>query len=207
MIPNRRSHNKLRNLILYSLCIKIENTSKIPTIEEPKETKEESKDLMLHTILLQNNALREIPDVLHEIPSLKVIQLHGNPCASAYETFKHSQNATKPEEPPKLAINSGKTPKENERFGSGEKKFFGPSLRKVREVTERRQHDRQRQLQQIQVDRQLQLTRDYEARANFRRTFHSRPIHSKPIQIAPFGKGKVMSRSCLIKIRLGLFRI
>ena len=71
-------------------------------IEEPKETKEESKDLMLHTILLQNNALREIPGVLHEIPSLKVIQLHGNPCASAYETFKNTQNTvqnTKSEEP------------------------------------------------------------------------------------------------------------
>ena len=68
-------------------------------------------------------------------------------------------------------------------------KFFGPSLKKVRDVTLRRHNDRQRQLEQIQVDRQLQLTRDYEARANFRKTFHTRPIHARPTPLAPMGKG------------------
>ena len=40
------------------------------------------KRLSLHTILLQNNELREIPPVLEQIPSLRVIQLHGNPCVN-----------------------------------------------------------------------------------------------------------------------------
>ena len=43
--------------------------------------KEEDK-MMLHTILLQNNFLHEIPTILKEIPSLRVIQLDGNPCAN-----------------------------------------------------------------------------------------------------------------------------
>ena len=38
--------------------------------------------MMLHTILLQNNFLHEIPTILKEIPSLRVIQLDGNPCAN-----------------------------------------------------------------------------------------------------------------------------
>lgn len=73
--------------------------------------------------------------------------------------------------------------------GGGVGKFFGPSLKKVRDVTLRRHNDRQRQLEQIQVDRQLQLTRDYEARANFRKTFHTRTIHARPTPLAPMGKG------------------
>ena len=78
--------------------------------------------------------------------------------------------------------------------GREEGKFFGPSLKKVRDVTLRRQSDRQRQLEQIQVDRQLQLTRDYEARANFRRTFHSKAIHAKPTPLPPMGKGMNFKR-------------
>ena len=80
--------------------IKIENTN-IENLEEDKEvgggggkiessknnknaedTEDDSKDIMvLHTILLQNNFLHEFPSVLKEIPSIRVIQLHGNPCA------------------------------------------------------------------------------------------------------------------------------
>ena len=80
------------------MCIKIENDASAKPAETTK-TEESPKDLMLHTILLQNNALREVPDVLGQIPSLKVIQLHGNPCAPAYENFKNFmvQN-TKPSE-------------------------------------------------------------------------------------------------------------
>ena len=59
-----------------------------------------TKDLMLHTILLQNNAIRNVPDVLSQIPSLKVIQLHGNPCAPVFEDLKNSlQNTSKSSEP------------------------------------------------------------------------------------------------------------
>ena len=47
--------------------------------------KEEEK-MMLHTILLQNNFLHEIPTILKEIPSLRVIQLDGNPCANQLKT-------------------------------------------------------------------------------------------------------------------------
>ena len=36
--------------------------------------------MKLHTILLQNNTLHEIPAVLKDMPSLRVTQLHGNPC-------------------------------------------------------------------------------------------------------------------------------
>ena len=38
--------------------------------------------MMLHTILLQNNFLHEIPTILKQIPSIRVIQLDGNPCAN-----------------------------------------------------------------------------------------------------------------------------
>ena len=70
------------------MCIKIENDVS-PKPAETTKTEDRPKDLMLHTILLQNNALKEVPDVLGQIPSLKVIQLHGNPCAPAYENFKN----------------------------------------------------------------------------------------------------------------------
>ena len=214
------------------MCIKIENDASAKPAETTK-TEESPKDLMLHTILLQNNALREVPDVLGQIPSLKVIQLHGNPCAPAYENFKNFmvQN-TKPSESerseelsetkstkiiaakrrsfsqtePLLYQSMRKTASKRLYFspmffifffsaengcevGGGVGKFFGPSLKKVRDVTLRRHNDRQRQLEQIQVDRQLQLTRDYEARANFRKTFHTRPIHARPTPLAPMGKG------------------
>ena len=44
------------------------------------ELEDIKKPMALHTILLQNNALHEVPSVLKRIPSLKVVQLHGNPC-------------------------------------------------------------------------------------------------------------------------------
>ena len=217
------------------MCIKIENDVS-PKPAETTKTEDRPKDLMLHTILLQNNALKEVPDVLGQIPSLKVIQLHGNPCAPAYENFKNFmvQNT----KPPNASEHSEESETKSTKiiakrrsfsqteplqyqsmrkrvhqkayfsavffifFSSAENgcdvgvgKFFGPSLKKVRDVTLRRHNDRQRQLEQIQVDRQLQLTRDYEARANFRKTFHTRPIHARPTPLAPMGKGKDSSNT------------
>ena len=49
--------------------------------EEDYNSDEKPPQMKLHTILLQNNSLHEIPPVLKDIPSLRVIQLHGNPCA------------------------------------------------------------------------------------------------------------------------------
>ena len=94
--------------------IKIENTN-IENWEEDKEfgggggkiessknnknaedTEDDSKDIMvLHTILLQNNFLHEFPSVLKEIPSIRVIQLHGNPCAVSNHTANNGGTDTK----------------------------------------------------------------------------------------------------------------
>lgn len=66
--------------------IKIESAEgrEVPVSSNKMEGEEDvarPKEMVLHTILLQNNALHEIPSVLKQIPSLRVIQLHGNPCA------------------------------------------------------------------------------------------------------------------------------
>ena len=62
-------------------------------IESSKNNNDDDEDddletMVLHTILLQNNFLHEFPSVLKEIPSIRVIQLHGNPCAPV----KHMAN-------------------------------------------------------------------------------------------------------------------
>ncbi len=79
--------------------------------EEEQEVSRPEKRLSLHTILLQNNELREIPPVLEQIPSLRVIQLHGNPCVNnkLFPTWQRNLSKQKtndefgPISPPKRA--------------------------------------------------------------------------------------------------------
>ena len=61
---------------------KIESSKNNKNAEDTEPTEDDNDETMvLHTILLQNNFLHEFPSVLKEIPSIRVIQLHGNPCA------------------------------------------------------------------------------------------------------------------------------
>ena len=70
---------------------------------------------------------------------------------------------------------------------------FGSNLNRVREVTIQRQRDRVRQLQQIQVDRQIQKSKDIEAMANFRRTFYAKGNSIQPQRQPPMGVGEQLS--------------
>merc|ERR1712227_721220 len=66
-------------------------------------------------------------------------------------------------------------------------KGVDPSFEKVREVTLQREQDRQRQLQQIQVDRQIQNSKDLEAMEKFRRTFFAKGTSIHPEKPPPMG--------------------
>jgi hypothetical protein len=61
------------------VLIKIDSVDLVE--DEEERTKIVEQELELHTILLQNNNFRQIPSVLRQIRSLKVIQLYGNPCS------------------------------------------------------------------------------------------------------------------------------
>ena len=54
----------------------------------------DSQPLQLHTILLQDNLLREYPPVLRNIRSLKVVQLHGNPYCGGGNNNNNNNNNT-----------------------------------------------------------------------------------------------------------------
>ena len=69
-----------------------------------------------------------------------------------------------------------------------------PTVEKVREVTLQRERDRQRQLQQIQVDRQIQNSKDLEAMENFRRTFYAKGRTIHPEKPPPLGIGITLMR-------------
>ena len=58
----------------------------------------------VHTLLLQNNLLNDIPEVLHLMPSLRVVQMHGNPCFKniAVERFIESLNPKPKETNPRM---------------------------------------------------------------------------------------------------------
>ena len=64
-----------------------------------------------------------------------------------------------------------------------------PTVEKVREVTLQRERDRQRQLQQIHVDRQIQNSKDLEAMEKFRRTFYAKGTSIHPEITPPMGLG------------------
>ena len=64
-----------------------------------------------------------------------------------------------------------------------------PTVEKVREVTLQRERDRQRQLQQIHVDRQIQNSKDLEAMEKFRRTFYAKGTSIHPENPPPMGVG------------------
>ena len=72
----------------------------------------------------------------------------------------------------------------------------GPTVEKVREVTLRRQKDRQRQLEQIRLDRELQSIKDLKAMENFRLKMvsHYNVNDKRPATIkqpSPHGTGKI----------------
>ena len=79
--------------------------------------------------------------------------------------------------------------------------FYGPSLEKVRELTMKRNLDRQRQLEQIQVDRQLQNLKDLRARERFRNRFHKKnfPIN---FEAPPIGIGKICKCYVISKVSI-----
>jgi len=61
-------------------------------------------NLAVHTMLLQNNLLNDVPEVLHLMPSLRVVQMHGNPCfkSLAVERFIESLNHKPKESNPRV---------------------------------------------------------------------------------------------------------
>jgi len=61
-------------------------------------------NLAVHTMLLQNNLLNDVPEVLHLMPSLRVVQMHGNPCfkSLAVERFIESLNPKPKESNPRV---------------------------------------------------------------------------------------------------------
>ena len=86
----------------------MDQTNKTEELKQSNKTEEiitskDNKPLVLHTLLLQNNLLDEIPEALHQIPSLRVVQMHGNPCfkTPAVERFIESLNP-KAEDPPPI---------------------------------------------------------------------------------------------------------
>lgn len=69
-------------------------------------------------------------------------------------------------------------------------------VEKVQAITLQRQRDRQRQMEQIQVAREIQVSKDAEALQKFRRTFYAKGTSiSKPRESPPMGLGNIQKRT------------